>query len=592
MSEHERRSNSFIRVGEVTVRLARSVEYAKWDRLMRSHHALGFKRFAGRGLRYIVEYQGRWVCLCGWQTGSFKSAARERWIGWRAEQQWRRLHLIANNTRFAMLQGKGCHANLGSHVLKLMCQRLSDDWQSVYGHGLLLAETFVDPAHHDGVMYAAAGWQTVGESAGYSRKGGKYTEAHHQVKRVLVKPLRCDARRILCQDGELSWRWQKKGRASGHSLAALCSVYEGLSRMCDFRRAQGRKHSLACAYSTLILARLSGYYGPLAAAQFSASLSQAELAAIGGWRNPKTGRYEPISKSTLHRVMQHTDPEQLEEVLSRFSVRRNNRLEALATDGKRIRGANRNGDGHYETVTLVEHGSGIPKASCSYHEEGGELGATRQLLSETDISGRVITLDALHSTLESVELIVAAKADYLLTLKDNTSVQLEQLKSLRWRSPRVRHYSEHLSKAHGRLEQRHIEVLEVEDASRFSFKQVRQAFRIRRDREVLGQAAAASREIVYGLTSVDAHRADAEQLLRWNRGHWVVENANHHIRDRTFLEDACMTRTGNGPSNQALCNNIALALIYHHGRFDSVPQAQRHFSLNRQDAFNALLSPT
>ena len=78
MSSHERKSNQPVRVGEVKVRLARTSEYAKWDRLMREHHDLGFKRFAGRSVRYIVEYEGRWVCLSGWQTGSFKSApARE-----------------------------------------------------------------------------------------------------------------------------------------------------------------------------------------------------------------------------------------------------------------------------------------------------------------------------------------------------------------------------------------------------------------------------------------------------------------------------------------------------------------------------------
>ena len=83
---------------DVTVRLARTREHAKWDRLVREHHALGFKRFAGRCLRYIVEYQGQWLCLVGWQTSVLKLGARDRWIGWDTEKQFQRLHLIANNT--------------------------------------------------------------------------------------------------------------------------------------------------------------------------------------------------------------------------------------------------------------------------------------------------------------------------------------------------------------------------------------------------------------------------------------------------------------------------------------------------------------
>ncbi len=592
MNSHDRRTSKSIRTGEVTVRLARTSEFAKWDRLMRTHHDLGFKRFAGRSLRYIVEYKGQWVCLCGWQTGSFKSAAREHWIGWQPEQQWHRLHLIANNTRFAMLDDAGCYPNLGSHVLKLICRRLSDDWEAYYGHGLLLAETFVDPARHRGNMYDAAGWETVGNSAGYSRKGGKYTEAHDAIKRLLVRPLRRDARRVLCQEGELESRWQKKGKASGHSLPELRSLHDDLSQMRDFRRGQGRKHTLACAFSTLILAQLSGFHGSLAAAQFAASLSENELHAIGGWCNPKTGRYEPVSKSTLHRVIQHTDPDQLEQVLARYTHNRIRQLPALASDGKRIRGANRNGDSHYETVTLVEHGSGIPKASRSFHNKGEELDVTRQLLSEVDVAGRVITLDALHTTFETVDLILDGKADYMLTLKDNTSLQLAKAKSLKWYSHKVRRYSEKVTLAHGRIEQRRIEVLQVDDPHKFDFKQVRQAFRIERDREVVKEANSASTETIYGITSVAAERADAEQLLRWDRGHWTVENSNHHIRDRTFQEDACLTRTGHGPSNRAMCNNIALALIFNQSRFESVPQALRHFNLNRKEAFAALFSPT
>ena len=40
---------------DVSVRLARPDERARWDRLMDQHHHLGFKRFAGRGLRYVFE---------------------------------------------------------------------------------------------------------------------------------------------------------------------------------------------------------------------------------------------------------------------------------------------------------------------------------------------------------------------------------------------------------------------------------------------------------------------------------------------------------------------------------------------------------
>ena len=56
---------------DVSVRLARPDERIRWDRLMDQHHYLGFKRFAGRGLRYVFEWRGQWVGLAGWQSGAF-----------------------------------------------------------------------------------------------------------------------------------------------------------------------------------------------------------------------------------------------------------------------------------------------------------------------------------------------------------------------------------------------------------------------------------------------------------------------------------------------------------------------------------------
>ena len=89
-------------VKEVTLRLARPDERRRWDALMDRHHPLGFKQFAGRGLRYVAVWQGEWLALLGWQTGVFQCRPREQWLGWHKAVQFQRLHLIANNTRNAL----------------------------------------------------------------------------------------------------------------------------------------------------------------------------------------------------------------------------------------------------------------------------------------------------------------------------------------------------------------------------------------------------------------------------------------------------------------------------------------------------------
>ena len=55
---------------------------------MAEQHYLGFQRFAGRGLRYVAEYERVWLALIGWQSGAFKCGPRDRWIGWRPREQF------------------------------------------------------------------------------------------------------------------------------------------------------------------------------------------------------------------------------------------------------------------------------------------------------------------------------------------------------------------------------------------------------------------------------------------------------------------------------------------------------------------------
>ena len=184
-------------VKDVTVRLARPDERRRWDATMAERHPLGFRGFAGRGLRYIAEYEGCWLALLGWQSGAFKCRPRDRWIGWRQREQFPRLHLIANNTRMLMLWPPGTIRNLASCVMAANLRRLSADWQAQFGHPLELAETFVDPTQFAGTMYRAGNWIPVGRTRGFARSNGRYTEPHGRLKEMYLYPLRPDARARL-----------------------------------------------------------------------------------------------------------------------------------------------------------------------------------------------------------------------------------------------------------------------------------------------------------------------------------------------------------------------------------------------------------
>ncbi len=600
-------------VREVVVRPARADERRRWDGLVAEHHYLGFKQFAGRGLRHVAEWRGHWVALLGWQSGAFKCGPRDRWLGWHRSVQFRRLHLIGNNTRFLVLPAASGTPNLASRALSLSLRRLSADWREAHGHPLELAETFVDPSRFRGVCYRASNWTPVGRTRGFARHNGRYTDAHGSVKEMYVRPLRRDARRRLADAAERPEWGSPKAWSASWRTEELRSLRDLFAELPDCRRGQGRKHRLATVLSLVALARLSGRSGPAAAERYAEALSQDELAALGAWRNPRTGEREAPSDSTFCRVMADTDPDALRQVLSRWSAPRaeadaereeatarklavdgrdiRDRFDrrALSADGKRIRGANRNAGGaRFETVTLVAH-DGRPVASRCVLEEGGEAAATAALLGDVDVRGRLLTLDALHSSFDMERRVVDVHgADYLFAVKGNCPETFKALAGLDWDAPGVRRHDAPPEKGHGRVERRSIAARDLPKGM-LRFRHARQAFRVRR-RRVVAKTGKAAEETAYGICSVAAERAGPERLLSWNRGHWMVENGNHHPRDASLGEDACRVRARHAPANNAIMNNIALAVVRHRG-FRHVPEAVDHFSMRRGDAFDAVLTP-
>ena len=506
-------------VKEVNVRLARPDERRRWDATMAEQHPLGFRGFAGRGLRYVAEYQGCWLALIGWQSGAFKCRPRDLWIGWRQREQFPRLHLIANNTRMLMLCPPGTIPNLASCVMAANLRRLSCDWLAHFGHPLELAETFVDPAQFDGTMYRAGNWIFVGRTRGFARSNGRYTEPHGCHKEMYLYPLRPDARaRLRAPQPCPSWEPQHPRVAPAD--VPLPSLLQEFERIPDHRRDQGRKFRLAVLLAIWQLARLSGYHGVDATWRYACHLTQDELRTLDAWRNQRTGHYHPPSRATLHRAMTDTDPDALQAALDRWLAARAPATTALAADGKRQRGANRQSEAEYQTVSLVSHHDKQPIANRIFTEKGGEIAAVFALLEEVDITGSVITLDALHTTRDTAAAILHShRAHYLLSVKGNASETYAALDTIDWEQDATASFCEQSSKGHGRIDQRHIHTMKP-NPGMLNYPQVKQVFRIIRHRHTL-KTGVDSREVAYGITSLSPEQADAKRLLALNRGHWT-----------------------------------------------------------------------
>ena len=405
-------------VAGIIVRPVRCEERARWRQLMNAHHYLGFRPIVGQSLWYVATCEEQWVALLGWGAAALKCGARDAWIGWTPALKFHRLHLIANNARFLILP-EWHRPNLASRVLALNLQRLSQDWERYYGHPILLVETFVDAARFRGTCYLAAGWQMVGATRGFAKRGPGYV-AHGQPKRVLVRPLHPQARQSLTAAFLPPSHFLRKETLPMIDVNRLPLEGEGgliemLRTLVDPRKPRGVRHPLVTVVAISVCAALSGARSFKAIAEWGKDLTRDTLRRLG------SQRWHPPSEPTIRRVLQKLDADRLDVEIGRWLLPQGRVAgQGVSVDGKTLRGAHGAGETAPHLLSAILHQEGIVVAQRAVGEKTNEIPELPHLLAPLSIEGAVVTADAMHAQKETARYVVEAKkADYLFTVKDN-----------------------------------------------------------------------------------------------------------------------------------------------------------------------------
>ena len=565
-------------------------EHRLWDRLVEEHHYLRFHGVVGKGLRHVAVHGETWLALIGWQPGAFKLSARDRWIGWSAEQQFRRLHLIANNSRFVILT-PGRVPNLASRVLGLSLRRLCADIEAVHGYPALLAETFVDPARFAGTCYRASNWRSLGMTRGFARDPGAAPRWRHhgQPKEVFVFELTDGAAEALSRV-EIPANWNAEQHTEPMTAPRLRSLFECLGEVPECRHARGKRYPLKTVLAIAVAARLAGYRGSTAFAQFAALLSQEQLEAVGAFWSPSKKRYTPPAITTFHNILAALPPETLDNAIGRWTGQHGGSHAPVAMDGKDLRGASKQTeDGRRMMVAALVHKTGMVLGQVEVDRKSNEIPAVRELSSSLDLAGRTVTLDAMHAQHETARCLLGRRADYVVTaVKDNQETILEDLKAIDFGDAP---WHETVDKGHGRIERRRCAVVDLSAVEWDGYANLhgrRQAMRIEREREIL-KTGERSVEVTWSLTSLGTERAGPEELLDLVRNHWHIENRLHYVRDFTYDEDRCRAHVRHLPRNLSCLTNAAIAIVRCDGRFRFLPEANRHYAARAQEALDAIM---
>ena len=174
---------------EVSVRPVGASEEQRFQLLMQEHHYLSALPKIDESLWYVASWYDQWVALHSFSAAALKCTARDQWIGWDFRHQFDRLKLDTNNSRFLILPD-WYFPNLASRILSLCQKRLVADWQSAFGHLVVLLKTFVDPRQFRGTIYKAANWVYVGDTKGFRRTRKGCSATAGAPKMVFLKPLR------------------------------------------------------------------------------------------------------------------------------------------------------------------------------------------------------------------------------------------------------------------------------------------------------------------------------------------------------------------------------------------------------------------
>jgi predicted transposase YbfD/YdcC len=269
------------------------------------------------------------------------------------------------------------------------------------------------------------------------------------------------------------------------------------------------------------------------------------------------------SHDTFNRVFAAIDPEKFLECFIRWtqSLRSAIAEEIVALDGKALRRAINAGDCPKVVVSAWAADNGLALGQLKTNDKSNEITAVPKLLRALELSGCIVTLDAMGCQKEIAKEIKEADADYVLALKGNHGLTYAEIKSYLdeaiARKAKELAYVEIPDKGHGRLETRRYWQSDqlAWFAERSSWEGLQSVGVVESVRECNGQSSVERRYYLSSLT------VDVQRFARAVRSHWSIENQLHWVMDVNFKEDQSRARSGYAAENLATLRRWALNLI-------------------------------
>ncbi len=275
------------------------------------------------------------------------------------------------------------------------------------------------------------------------------------------------------------------------------------------------------------------------------------------------------SHDTFNRVFNRLDPVEFQNSFMSWVSAASELIggQVIAIDGKVLRCSHDRGIGKaaIDMVSAWATENHLVLGQVKVDEKSNEITAIPQLLQALEISGCIITIDAMGCQTEIATEIIKQDADYVLALKGNQGNLSEDVEllfdDLEEGDYKYYAYDYHktVNKGHGRIEIRECWTISDPDIlchlrGYENWTKLTTVSRIRSQRWIGEEKSCEDR---YHIASI----AGAKPVLGAVRSHWGIENNLHWTLDMSFDEDRSRVRKGYGAENVAVLRHIALNLL-------------------------------
>lgn len=191
-------------------------------------------------------------------------------------------------------------------------------------------------------------------------------------------------------------------------------------------------------------------------------------------------------------------------------------------------------------------------------EKSNEITAIPALSELLVVKGCLFTIDAMGCQINIAEKIIDKEADYLLAVKENQEVLLDDIRE----AAPVKDSYKGSNVGHGRVETRITSVIEDPDwiCRKDEWQNLSSLIKVACTRYDKKTSKEETSERYY----ISSKKASAQYFHEAVRTHWQVENNLHWTLDVIFSEDDSKKRAGNSVQNFSLISKVALNMIGNH----------------------------